>query len=59
MLAGAEAEGAVVLPTLRANATIEPLLMIQSFYRLANALAITRGRNPDRPPHLSKVTETV
>jgi len=33
MLAGAEAEGAVVLPTLRANATIEPLLMIQSFYR--------------------------
>jgi glucosamine--fructose-6-phosphate aminotransferase (isomerizing) len=33
--------------------------MIQSFYRLANALAIARGLDPDRPPHLRKVTETV
>ena len=33
--------------------------MIQSFYRLANALAFARGRDPDRPPHLRKVTETV
>ena len=40
-------------------AAIEPLLMIQSFYRLANALAVARGLDPDRPPHLRKVTETV
>jgi len=59
MVAGTEVPGAVVLPTLDANAAIEPLLMIQSFYRLANALAVTRGLDPDRPPHLSKVTETV
>ena len=59
MVAGAEVPGAVVLPTLDANAAIEPLLMIQSFYRLANALAIARGLDPDRPPHLRKVTETV
>ena len=43
----------------RAHPAIEPLLMIQSFYRFANALAVARGRDPDRPPHLRKVTETV
>ena len=59
LLAGSELPGVLALPTLRAHAAIEPLLMIQSFYRLANALAITRGLDPDRPPHLSKVTETV
>jgi len=59
LLAGAEVTGTLALPTLRSHAAIEPLLMIQSFYRLANALALARGRDPDRPPHLTKVTETV
>lgn len=59
LLAGSAVPGVLELPTLRAHPAIEPLLMIQSFYRLANALAIARGRNPDRPPHLRKVTETV
>jgi glucosamine--fructose-6-phosphate aminotransferase (isomerizing) len=36
-----------------------PILAIQSFYRAVNALAIRRGRDPDHPPHLAKVTETV
>lgn len=36
-----------------------PLLQIVSFYRAANALALARGLNPDAPPHLNKVTETV
>lgn len=36
-----------------------PLLAIQSFYRAINALALRRGFNPDLPPHLNKVTETV
>ena len=57
--AGASAAGATVLPTLAAHAAIEPLLLVQSFYRLANALSLARGGDPDRPPHLSKVTETV
>ena len=35
------------------------MLIAQSFYRMANALALARGRDPDRPPHLNKVTETV
>lgn len=38
---------------------IAPLLAVQSFYRMANALSIVRGYNPDEPPHLRKVTETV
>jgi len=59
MVAGTELPGTVVLPTLSAHAAIEPLLMIQSFYRLANALAIARGLDPDRPPNLQKITETV
>ena len=36
-----------------------PLLAVQSFYKAVNALAIARGHNPDVPPHLNKVTETV
>ncbi len=47
------------LPAIAAHPTIEPLLMIQSFYRMANALSLARGCDPDRPPHLKKVTETV
>ena len=35
-----------------------PIAMIQSFYGLANAVALARGFDPDRPPHLKKVTET-
>ncbi|EQD41300.1 hypothetical protein B2A_10744, partial [mine drainage metagenome] len=42
-----------------AHPVIEPMLLIQSFYRLANALALARGLDPDHPPHLHKVTETV
>lgn len=36
-----------------------PLLAAQSFYRAVNALSVRRGFDPDRPPHLNKVTETV
>jgi glutamine---fructose-6-phosphate transaminase (isomerizing) len=59
MLAGSEVPGALALPAMRAHPAIEPLLLIQSFYRFADALALARGRDPDRPPHLRKVTETV
>ena len=33
--------------------------LIQSLYRMANALAVKRGCDPDKPPDLSKVTETL
>jgi glucosamine--fructose-6-phosphate aminotransferase (isomerizing) len=48
----------VELPVIGADPLIAPILQIASFYRLANSLAIARGFDPDRPPHLSKVTET-
>jgi glucosamine--fructose-6-phosphate aminotransferase (isomerizing) len=57
--AGLEGAPGIRLPVLKAHPALQPLLQVQSFYRLANALAIARGRDPDRPPHLAKVTETV
>ncbi len=36
-----------------------PLVVAVSFYRFIEALARRRGFNPDTPPHLRKVTETV
>ena len=56
---GFTVEGAPTLPTIAAHPVIEPLLMIQSFYRFVNDLALARGLNPDAPPHLNKITETV
>lgn len=53
-------EGPGALPVLAgAHAVSAPVLQICSFYRAANALALARGRDPDRPPHLNKITETV
>ncbi len=48
-----------MLPSETAHPVIEPLLYAQSFYRMANALSLARGLDPDRPPNLSKVTETL
>jgi glucosamine--fructose-6-phosphate aminotransferase (isomerizing) len=59
LLVGAGEVGAGVLPALSAHPVIEPILMIQSFYGMANALSVARGYDPDSPPHLNKVTETV
>lgn len=47
------------LPVLEADPLIQPVLLVQSFYRMVNMLAVTRGRDPDRPPTLAKITETV
>jgi glucosamine--fructose-6-phosphate aminotransferase (isomerizing) len=38
---------------------LEPVTMIQAFYRCAEQVARLRGRDPDRPRSLKKVTETV
>jgi glucosamine--fructose-6-phosphate aminotransferase (isomerizing) len=59
LLAGGGAPGALTLPSVAAHPVIEPMLRIQSFYRAAEALARARGLDPDSPPHLNKVTETV
>jgi glucosamine--fructose-6-phosphate aminotransferase (isomerizing) len=59
LVAGISAPRAQVLPAQEAHPLIEPMLFAQSFYRMVNELALARGRDPDRPPHLNKVTETL
>ena len=52
--------GSIDLPVAAGrDPLVAPLLLLQSFYPLADAVARARGRDPDRPPHLSKVTETL
>jgi glutamine---fructose-6-phosphate transaminase (isomerizing) len=52
-------DGALTLPTARGlDPFAQPIALVQSFYPLAETLARARGHDPDRPPHLSKVTET-
>lgn len=60
LIASEKMSGSDCLPVVaHAHPVIAPLLAVQSFYRMANALSIARGYNPDEPPHLRKVTETV
>jgi glucosamine--fructose-6-phosphate aminotransferase (isomerizing) len=57
--AGVRSASGIALPVLESDALTGPILQIASFYRLVNALALELGRDPDRPPHLAKVTETL
>lgn len=50
--------GDLPVPTAMHSACA-PLLAAQGFYRAVEALSRARGHDPDRPPHLRKVTETV
>ena len=52
-------EGVEHLPAPRAHPALQTIAEAQSFYRFAESLARARGLDPDHPPHLSKVTETV
>jgi len=54
LLAGFENPRAVNLPSLAAHPALQPILFLQSFYRVAEALSRVRGLNPDNPPHLNK-----
>lgn len=59
LAAGAETADALVLPSVPGlHPAVAPIAAIQSFYRLAAELSIARGFDPDRPPHLQKVTST-
>lgn len=55
---GAQGDGVLPLPP-SLHPACTPLLTVQAFYGAVNALAIARGHDPDVPPHLNKVTETV
>jgi glutamine---fructose-6-phosphate transaminase (isomerizing) len=56
----ADTEGAAVrLPIVgHAHPVIGAIAAVASFYRLVEALARARGRDPDHPPYLAKVTRT-
>ncbi len=54
-----DAELPLELPLVPAgHPLLDPICAIQSFYVAAQALALARGRNPDQPQYLRKVTET-
>jgi glucosamine--fructose-6-phosphate aminotransferase (isomerizing) len=56
----AEGPARIVLDTVKdLHPFVAPLALIQSFYPLVDAIARARGRDPDKPPRLRKVTETV
>ncbi len=60
LVCGKDYDNAINLPSVsNVVAATAPILFIQSFYKMVNALAIKRGYDPDSPPHLRKVTETI
>ena len=58
MMAGRDDPATLHVPRAP-HAALAPILQIQAFYRMANALACDRGHDPDRPRHVQKVTHTV
>jgi glutamine---fructose-6-phosphate transaminase (isomerizing) len=59
LLAGPPGAPGGALPlTATGDADLDPIAAIQSFYPMVEALARARGRDPDQPPHLAKVTRT-
>lgn len=55
-----DAPGASRLPFVTTNHPLtEPLTLIVAFYLFIEAFARRRGLDPDTPPHLHKVTETL
>ena len=59
--AGPAAQGSTL--TLPSDSSLSPFTMpialLQSFYPLAEQVDRARGRDPDAPPHLKKVTKTL
>ena len=52
--------GEMELPTIIAShPLLEPILMMQSAYLAIEKVSVARGRNPDQPRLLNKVTETL
>ncbi|WP_188346006.1 SIS domain-containing protein [Phyllobacterium sp. 628] len=51
---------ATALPFIAtAHPLTDPLALLVSFYAFVEGFARSRGLNPDEPPHLRKVTETI
>lgn len=59
LLAAPSGAAGVTLPIVESPAEeLDPVSAIQSFYPMVEALARAVGNDPDRPPHLNKVTRT-
>lgn len=58
ILVGASLPGATQLSLPKVHHSISPVLMIHRFYEAVADLAISLGKNPDRPRALQKVTLT-
>ena len=59
-LTGADVPGATRLPMVPdLHPLVAPLVTMAGFYAFIESLARRRGFDPDTPPHLRKVTETV
>ena len=59
LLAAASRHAHAELPVVSAaHDALDHVSIVQSFYPMVEALARARGHDPDRPPHLSKVTKT-
>ncbi|RGP37565.1 SIS domain-containing protein [Pseudotabrizicola alkalilacus] len=59
-LTGAAAKGVTQLPLVPdLHPLVAPLVLATAFYSFVEGLARRRGFDPDTPPHLRKVTETV
>lgn len=48
----------VAWPSDKTQPALELIGLLTRFYLLANATTLQRGRSPDRPPRLTKITET-
>jgi glucosamine--fructose-6-phosphate aminotransferase (isomerizing) len=58
LAAPADIEG-TNLPIVETGAVdLDPISLIQSFYPMVEQMARMRGRNPDEPRFLAKVTKT-
>jgi glucosamine--fructose-6-phosphate aminotransferase (isomerizing) len=51
--------GTDALPMVACHPLLLPLAQTQALYRMVDGLAALRGHDPDTPPHLAKVTETL
>ena len=58
LAAPADTPGANLPLAESASVELEPVSVIQSFYPMVEALSRARGRNPDEPRFLNKVTRT-
>jgi glutamine---fructose-6-phosphate transaminase (isomerizing) len=59
-VAGHAVMGCITLPfDTNLHPVIAPIAQAQSVYRMANALSVRRGYDPDHPPLLNKITQTL